>query len=214
MIRAIFLTIVGVIALWPLPGSGAVISRDWKFPGDGLLTYDDVNQREWLDLSQTLLSVQFPGNTRDERYQYVVGQLGPNGLFAGFDVAKSQDVVKLAQSAGIDTSTFDSNLNALPTLALGDLLSFTAVFAATGSKFSVGLIDEFETPPDSGQFGSKIGVSVTSQAGLRITSSDDLLVSPPPGVMLFRPVPEPAACKLLVIALAATIINLFHKKAT
>ena len=30
--------------------SAAVFERDWKTPGDGLLTYDDVNRREWLDL--------------------------------------------------------------------------------------------------------------------------------------------------------------------
>jgi hypothetical protein len=46
--------------LWT-PGQllAGVFSRDWKTPGDGLLTYDDVNQREWLDLSVSRLD-QFP----------------------------------------------------------------------------------------------------------------------------------------------------------
>ena len=33
---------------------GAVFERDWKTPGDGLLTYDDVNRRVWLDLPFTI----------------------------------------------------------------------------------------------------------------------------------------------------------------
>lgn len=35
------------------PAGAAVFSRDLFEPGDGLLTYDDVNQREWLDFSVT-----------------------------------------------------------------------------------------------------------------------------------------------------------------
>lgn len=48
--------------LWAAPLFAAVIERDWQTPGDGLLTYDNVSQPEWLDLSQTLLS-QFPGES-------------------------------------------------------------------------------------------------------------------------------------------------------
>lgn len=33
--------------------TAGVVSRDLFEPGDGLLTYDDVNQREWLDFSVT-----------------------------------------------------------------------------------------------------------------------------------------------------------------
>jgi len=77
------------------------MQRDWKNPGDGLLTYDDANQREWLDLSQTLLTSQFPGADREAKYLYVVGQTGTGGLFDGFSVARSPDVIALAQSAGI-----------------------------------------------------------------------------------------------------------------
>jgi hypothetical protein len=103
MIRSLFVVAVvwGCVTL--SAGRAAVISRDWKTPGDGLLTYDDVNQREWLDLSQTLLTSQFPGATQEDRYQYVASQTAPGGLFAGFSVAKSVDVIALAQSAGINS---------------------------------------------------------------------------------------------------------------
>ena len=37
------------------PVSAEVFERDWKAPGDGLLTHDDVNGREWLDLSVSRL---------------------------------------------------------------------------------------------------------------------------------------------------------------
>src|SRR5688500_17581151 len=95
-----------LVLLFPaVHAEAAVISRDWKTPGDGLLTFDTVNQREWLDLSQTILNSQFPGTNREARFSYVVSQTSAGGLFQGFAVAKSQDVRNLAASAGIDVST-------------------------------------------------------------------------------------------------------------
>jgi len=52
----------------------AVSDRDWMAPGDGLLTYDDVNQREWLDLSETILE-KFPGTAYEDRYETIVAKL-------------------------------------------------------------------------------------------------------------------------------------------
>ena len=87
-----------------------VIERDWKVAGDGLLTFDDVNRREWLDLSESLLE-QFPGTTLRDRYLRVVLELNQGGMFEGFTVADSDEVIDLAQSAGIDTSIFRNILN-------------------------------------------------------------------------------------------------------
>ncbi|QDU55290.1 hypothetical protein [Aeoliella mucimassa] len=84
--------------------TAAVIQHDWLVPGDGLLTYDDVNQREWLDLTETQL-FKFPGGTLEEQYQAVVDHTLPGGMFAGFTVATAEDVRALAESAGIDTTT-------------------------------------------------------------------------------------------------------------
>jgi hypothetical protein len=206
MIRLIFWTVVSSIALWPQEGLAAVISHDWKTPGDGLLTYDDVNQREWLDLSQSLLSAQFPGVDRNERYDYVIQQTNPSGIFAGFAVAKSLDVSLFAQSAGIDISTHSYPINANRTLALGELLSYTVDSTITGSKFAVGLLDEFGGPENPGQFGAKIGVSFAVRAGLQFTNNDDLLFLPPPGVMLFRNIPEPTALVLIMFVFWAVAI--------
>ena len=47
--------------LWHGGAQAAAIERDWKTPGDGLLTYDDVSKRGWLDLTETQL-FKFPGN--------------------------------------------------------------------------------------------------------------------------------------------------------
>jgi hypothetical protein len=75
-----------VLTIAATQAEAAVFERDWKTPGDGLLTYDDVNRRVWLDLSETLLSSQFPGEdpsprvTRENRYQYVVSQTGAGGM--------------------------------------------------------------------------------------------------------------------------------------
>jgi hypothetical protein len=87
--------------------SAAVISRDWKTPGDGLLTYDTVNKREWLDLSETILA-EFPSPMFEERYQSVLTETLPGGMLEGFKVAERTDVVALAESAGIDTSRLNS----------------------------------------------------------------------------------------------------------
>jgi hypothetical protein len=196
-----------ILILGILWGSGAtplgagVIERDWKTSGDGLLTFDTVNQREWLDLSQTILSSQFPGADREARYQYVVTQTLPGGAFAGFNVAMSPDVIALAQSAGIDTSTLDYPINSFATTALGQMLGFTAQSSITPSRFAVGLLDELGNPPNSTRTGAKIGLSFTNQAGLRITSNDDLLFSPAPGVFLQRlAVPEPSTVVLASIS--------------
>jgi hypothetical protein len=192
------------------PLRAAVFERDWKTEGDGLLTYDDVNRREWLDLSQTILSDQFPGEdpspfvTRENRYQYVVSQTVPGGLFDGFSVAKSLDVIAFAESAGIDTSTLDENTNAAAALSLGELLGFT-LEAPNGNKIAIGLLDEMVTHRfDTLRLGAGI-YSVSFQAGVSMGMGHYDL-STPPGVMLYWVVPEPSTAALIGAALCATTI--------
>ena len=86
--------------------SAAIFERDLLTPGDGLLTFDDVNKREWLDLSESLLE-QFPGDNLEENYQSVVTETGVRGIFEGFSVAKGDDAEALAISAGIDICLID-----------------------------------------------------------------------------------------------------------
>jgi hypothetical protein len=54
MRRVCFFVLVGGVLLGQ--ARSEVISRGWKTPRDGLLTYDDVNRREWLDLTESVLS--------------------------------------------------------------------------------------------------------------------------------------------------------------
>jgi hypothetical protein len=192
---------------WSNPCWAGVFERDWKTPGDGLLTYDDVNRREWLDLSQTILSSQFPGEnpspliTRENRYQYVVSQTAPAGLFEGFSVAKSPDAIALAQSAGINTSTLDENINGAAALSLGQLLGFTYE-APNGFNVAIGLLDE--PPVRNIRPGAEIH-SAPTQAGLAIGLSH-FQIDSPPGVMLFRFVPEPSMAILAYFALNVMLI--------
>jgi hypothetical protein len=165
MIRSILLLMTCVSWLTAFPTSAAVISRDWTTPGDGLLTYDDVNQREWLDLSETALSSQFPGATQEARYVYVVEQTTTGGIFDGFRVAKSSDVVALAQSAGINTATNSAALNLAPTLALANLVSITHQ-GANGNKFAVGAIDEVSGAQTPARLSGILYTAFNTQAGL------------------------------------------------
>lgn len=185
---------------------GGVISRDWKSPGDGLLTYDDVNRREWLDLSQTILSSQFPGLvssphfTRENRYQYVTSQTGAGGLFAGFLAANRADVELLALSAGINTALLGP-ANLVPAETLAQHIGITYE-ANNGFRVSVGLLDE----PLQNQSGTLIrpGVELyvaASQAGIAV-SPGHFQYPASPGVMLYRAVPEPSTIALAACALA------------
>lgn len=186
----------------------AMIEMDWKNPGDGLLTLDTVNKREWLDLSQTLLSDQFPGTganfleIREARYQYVVSQTAPGGLFEGFTVAKSPAVIALAMSAGIDTSTLNYSLNSSNTLALQDLLSVTR-FIPDANSYSIGLLDELGSLTAPNRLGVIFRVTPIA-AGISVGDPANVLQSSdPPGVMLLRAVPEPSALNLLALLLVA-----------
>jgi hypothetical protein len=95
----------------------AVISRDWKAAGDGLLTYDDVSNREWLDLTETQL-FKFPGASLEEKFQAVLAETVPGGTLDQFFVAKIADVAQLAESAGINTESFRVDVNGQETLNL------------------------------------------------------------------------------------------------
>lgn len=192
---------LGTILL-PVQLIAAVFSHDWKTPGDGLLTYDDVNQREWLDLSETLLTDQFPGANLQMKYRVVLSETRLGGLFEGFSFAKSTDVIALAESAGIDTSTQEYATNSIPTTLLGNLLGLTV--PEDGSrKISVGLIDEFETSQDTIPLSAVVW-TLPNQAGL-IFGKGHAQFGTPPGVMLYRVISEPIASKLVVVGAVSLV---------
>lgn len=185
----------------------AVISRDWKTPGDGLLTLDTVNKREWLDLSQTLLSDQFPGSganfleVREARYQYVVGQTAQGGLFEEFTVAKSPDVIALAQSVGSGHIFPYEQIKASRTRALIALLGPTLVhYSERGIERieTMGLLDEIVIrQPRNFRVSAVFVVDNRQESGLQL-GSRHVQSDVPPGVMLYRVVPEPSAVILVV----------------
>lgn len=83
-----------LVLLIQVPVAAAVYERDLLSPGDGLLTYDHVSQREWLDLPET--SGLDLGVINDA--------VKPGGPWAGFRFATAEDVEQLAISAGVQPS--------------------------------------------------------------------------------------------------------------
>jgi len=182
------------------PARAAVFERDWKTPGDGLLTYDDVNQREWLDFSVSRLD-QFP----EPRVGNAIAQISPGGIFDGFTWATRQDVIQFAQSAGVDTTTTNFAINQSATSHLITLLGVS--FQNANTMRSIGFIDEID---GTRQFGADFYIafnSITgqgSQAGLLVSASDDFLhLAPQAGLMLYRIVPEPSSLQFVICALSS-----------
>jgi len=179
------------------PASAAVFERDWMTEGDGLLTYDDVNRREWLDLSVSRLD-QFP----QPRLENAIAEIAPGGLFDGFTFAKRKDVIRLAQSAGVDVMTMEPSINETSISGLIELLSIT--FQAQPSVRSIGFIDELQ---ETRQVGADFFLSrgfnngPFQMAGLDISASNDLLQLGSTGLMLFRVVPEPSTIWMLTLSL-------------
>lgn len=85
-------------SLATLTATAAIFERDLFEPGDGLLTYDDVNQREWLDLTYT------EHYTLDD----LVTATAPSGPLREFRLAMPEDLNYLASSAGVEWIEFGS----------------------------------------------------------------------------------------------------------
>jgi hypothetical protein len=167
--------------------SAAVFERDWKTPGDGLLTFDDVNKLEWLDLTETDVRLFHTGSFEDG-YQRVVAETLPGKLFDGFDIARSSDITALAESAGINTSTDDYATNQS---AVNELME--------SLDGSVGFIDEISSTDSLRINGRFIRNEQINRAGLSlstfINSEGDRRI----GVFLFRNVPEPSSISLALV---------------
>jgi hypothetical protein len=203
--------VLSALLLPALHSDAAVMSRDWKTPGDGLLTYDDVNRREWLDLSQSRLSL-FAGVGQEQQYQSVVSELTPDGALEGFLVAKSEELRSLAASAGIDITNNDI-ANESATRQLIALVGPSESFPDpdSGRAFSIALLDELRespTPPHITRSFGELYVSPTDgangSAGIRFPRGLDVEVSGT-GVWLYRnEIPEPGS-----LAIAACCISLW-----
>ena len=190
----------------------AVFERDWKTSGDGLLTYDDLNRREWLDLSESLLS-HFPTPQLDN----ALAEIRPGGLFDGFTLATKADVTALSQSAGIDTSSLDYSTNHIATNRLIGLLGVTFQYLDSNlsEKSLLGFIQPVNpplTPPSSSgaffddRFSPDTGQGVW--AGVFIGLGGDFFENGGNrnpnyvSLMLYRAVPEPPTILLARSALS------------
>lgn len=87
----IFLSIACCLIITPSLYS-ALIERDFLTPEDGLLTFDDVNQREWLDLTETL----------GLELAAIQANMVPGQKWEDFSFATLKDVSDLAASAEVD----------------------------------------------------------------------------------------------------------------
>jgi hypothetical protein len=67
----------------------ALVTEDWRSPGDGLILYDPSTNLQWLNLSVT----------QGQSYNAVVSQLGTT--YAGFSVASLDQVTQFFSDAGI-----------------------------------------------------------------------------------------------------------------
>ena len=182
-VRRIYLFTLALMpcTLLACPATAAVFERDLvPGSGDGLLTFDDVNNREWLDLTETQL-FKFPGDTLEEQYQSVVDETYSTGMFADFTVAVSSDVIALTESAGIDTSTQNWEINRAASGALVNLLG------RSHTSTSFGVVADLSRESSVAVFvfsGREEGL-----AGLNIGDS----MSDLKGVWLYRPIPEPSS---------------------
>jgi hypothetical protein len=208
VLSVLFMTTLGV------PVEAAVVAHDWKTPGDGLLTYDTVNKREWLDFTQSRLSM-FLGASLEQRFQNALPELAAGGKFAGFSIGKSNDVIALGASAGINTSIGDFAINEMPTRALISLVDSNPVLTASGGVNALGALDEIRTaqmPPAGLRLLANLNVIPTSGAagfaGLDPFGYYEPFEFPSVGLWLYRTaVPEPRTATL-VATLAIAIITL------
>jgi hypothetical protein len=208
--RAVIRVLVVVVAFVGLgrlqAARAAVFSRDWKAAGDGLLTYDDVNRREWLDLTESRLAT-LPGRTLNEKYQGALAELVVGGRWQGFTIAKLPDLVALAISAGIDTSTENYPVNQASTAALIPLVGRSLTTTPDSPNLiSMGLLDEIgpATPTLMSRLVGSLWVipdGVRQRAGLGPIGVPDIAREGNTGVWLYREVPEPNSLVLQVVAM-------------
>ena len=191
-------------------GTAAVFERDWLALGDGLLTYDDVNQREWLDLTETQIE-QFPGDSLYEQIDSIVAETQPGGLFEGFVLATDSDVRELSESGGIDTSTLEFGTNsAASVLFIGLLGDTTDPSLNTSNQHSRGFVSSIQPELIS----VRITHSVSGRNPEQFAGYSPFQYTPSnpergahDAVWLYRQVPEPSSalvvCTLLPFLFAS-----------
>lgn len=200
----------------------AIISRDWKAPGDGLLTYDDVNRREWLDVSESSIARFSTSNVTDVAIADAKLQLLPGGVFEGFTLATRVDVEQLIASAGIDVSSASSSRDSADEMRnlLNLMRSQQTPIEPSGSGQIIGVIDEQVIPANEFQntnVAASIGVTTGSfPAQFGFGNSGDSYrvrgVQTGTKMMLYRAaVPEPSTMIVVEILVGVLIAINSHR---
>jgi hypothetical protein len=83
--------ILVLASFFTVSANAVVINADWKVAGDGLAMLDVTNNKEWLDLTQTV----------DMTYDYVSSQFGVGGVFEGWRYATQDELNAMFTSAGV-----------------------------------------------------------------------------------------------------------------
>jgi hypothetical protein len=203
----------------------AIISADLHQPGDGLLTYDTINHREWLDLSET------SGWSLTTTKQ----ALAPGGPYQDFHIATVSEVTALVASAGYDGTSYTGEPYFAITTELMDLLHQDLILIATlispgGNiqfpsanpiELAVHLADawalsdaangafvEFEISTTTTEAVGDVPDDSTGQsfAGIPMETTNPFIIQNR-SVWLYRDpaVPEPASTVLVLLAVCAII---------
>ncbi len=157
-----------------LPANAAIFERDFLQPGDGYLTYDDVNRREWLDLTFTT-GMELDHVIAAREYE----------SFSNFRFATMADIEDFADSAGVvwldrgeSTQTDQSHENAVALhRMLGNVFSLRVDFSA-GSSHENTFIERLTS---FGQVAAKIEDATPSFDGT--VASLELINAPSSGVV-------------------------------
>lgn len=189
-------------------GPAAIISRDWKTPGDGLLTYDTVNKREWLEFSLTRLS-EYSGATLESRFQQVVLKTAPGGEFEGFEVASLDGIRSFLLSAGLPLNADRTQINQqlyLPTKQFLTLLDTAVMNGVTLGYSTFGYLNQVNVGRPRGRQTAGVFYrdesSIPARGGVQLPYSDDsdVLYARNTHVYLVRAVPEPRNLSTSVIS--------------
>lgn len=180
-------------------------------PDDGFnLSFDASTDFEWLDLS---LSTSMS-------YNNMIAQLGPGGLFDGFQHASNADVIQLWTNLGLPTGSFPSfssvSDGGFVADSAIDLLSETGVTASF--RFAQGTTTSISTPANHQVLTVRHDLPISRSADSTTAGNGglgDATGGSQIGHWLYRdrsPVPEPSTFTILGTAIAAASATLRRRR--